>query len=124
MPLVPGAVVFMPKESQFLLELRTVKATMEGVQERTTMLGRVAARPGGELDIVAPQSGRLLFPGGRVPVLGEHVPAGAAVATLVIVDSLAIRAPIGGVVTGVYASQRQLVQSGQRIMSILDPSID
>lgn len=122
-PVGAGAQVFLPKESQFLLGVRTMKASLEAVHERRAVLGRVAPRPGGELDIVAPQSGRVLFPGGRVPVLGERIGHREAVATLVIVDSLSIRAPIAGVITGVFATHGQLLEAGQKIMSVLDPSI-
>jgi len=121
--LEPGAVVYMAKESQFVLGVRTSPVVYEDVQNSLHVQGRVAPRSGGELEIVAPQPGRLFFPGGRVPVLGTHVERGAVVATLVIVDSLNIRAAIGGVVTDAPLVNGQLVDAGQRILRVLDSSV-
>jgi len=121
--LEPGAVVYMAKESQFLLGVRTAPAAMEDVQNTLRVQGRVAPRSGGELEVVAPQSGRIFFPGGRVPLLGQQVKRGEVVATLVIVDSLRIRAAIGGVVTEAPLVNGQLVEAGQRILRVLDSSV-
>ncbi len=121
--LEPGAVVYMAKESQFLLGVRTMPVAFEDIQNSLHVQGRVAPRSGGELEVVAPQSGRIYFPGGRVPLLGAHVKRGDVVATLVIVDSLHIRAAIAGVVTEAPLVNGQLVEAGQRILRILDSSV-
>jgi len=51
------------------------------------------------------------------------VKRGDVVATLVIVDSLHIRAAIGGVVTEAPLVNGQLVEAGQQILRILDSSV-
>ena len=122
-PVGPGAQVYMAKGSQFLLGVRTEPLRRSLVQKRLSFLGRVAPRGGGEVDIIAPQSGRVYFPGNRVPVMGERILKGATVARLVVVDELRIGSPLAGQVTGVYAVNGQLVEAGQKILSVLDPTV-
>lgn len=122
-PVGPGAQVYVPKESQFLMGIRTEPLMREPVQKRLSVLGRVAPRGGGEIEIVAPQSGRIFFDSGQAPVLGQSVTKGVAVARLKVVDDLALRAPITGVLTGVFVVNGQLVEAGQKLMSLLDPAI-
>jgi RND family efflux transporter MFP subunit len=113
----------MAKESQFLLGVRTIPVRREEVRRRLTVLGRVAPRGGSEVEIIAPQSGRVQFPGGRPPVLGQSVRREQILGNLVVVDDLGLRAPISGVITGVFAVSGQLVQAGQKIITMLDPSV-
>lgn len=122
-PVAPGVQVYMAKESQFLLGVRTVPIRREEVRRRLAVLGRVAPRGGSEVEIIAPQSGRIQFPGGRPPVVGQSVRSDQIIGNLVVVDALELRAPISGVITGVFAVSGQLVQAGQKIVTMLDPSV-
>ena len=122
-PVGPGAQVYVAKESQFLMGIRTEPLASQSVQKRLTVLGRVAPRGGGEIEIVAPQSGRVFFAGGQAPVLGQNVKKGGAVARLRVVDDLTLRAPLTGVLTGVFVVNGQLVEAGQKLMTLLDPSV-
>lgn len=122
-PVGPGTQVYVAKESQFLLSLRTEPLQSQPVQKRLSVMGRVAPRGGGEIEIVAPQSGRIFFTGGQAPVLGQSVRKGAPVARLTVVDDLVLRAPLTGVLTGVFVVNGQLVEAGQKLMTLLDPSV-
>ncbi len=122
---VAGAVerVQMPKPTQFLLGVRTEVVRLEPLPRQVALLGRVAPRGGAEADVVAPQAGRVEFASGRVPVLGDRVGRGQRLGHLVVVDSLAIRAPIAGVVTATHVVHGQRVEAGQRLLSLLDASV-
>ena len=122
-PVGPGAQVFVSKASQFLLGILTEPLQRQPVQSRLSVLGRVAPRGGGEIEIVAPQSGRIFFAQSRAPVLGQNVTKGAPVARLRVVDDLTLRAPLTGVLTGVFVVNGQLVEAGQKLMTLLDPSV-
>jgi Barrel-sandwich domain of CusB or HlyD membrane-fusion len=122
-PVGPGAQVYVAKESQFLLGILTEPLQRQPVQKRLTVLGRVAPRGGSEIEIVAPQSGRIFFANGRAPVLGQSVARGAPVARLTVVDDLSLRTPMSGVLTGVFVVNGQLVEAGQKLMTLLDPSV-
>ncbi len=122
-PVGPGAQVYVAKESQFLMGIRTEPLARQSVQRRLSVLGRVAPRGGGEIEIVAPQSGRIFFEGGQAPVLGQSVTKGGAVGRLRVVDDLTLRAPLTGVLTGVFVVNGQLVEAGQKLMTLLDPSV-
>lgn len=122
-PVGPGAQVYVAKESQFLLSLRTESLQSQPVQKRLSVMGRVAPRGGGEIQIVAPQSGRIFFNSGQAPVLGQSVTKGASVARLTVVDDLVLRSPLTGVLTGVFVVNGQLVEAGQKLMTLLDPSV-
>ena len=122
-PVGPGAQVYAAKESQFLLGIRTEPLRRQSVQKRLSVLGRVAPRGGVETEIRAPQSGRIYFPEGRTPVLGQLAPKGQTLARLTVVDDLILRAPMSGVLTGVFVVNGQLVEAGQKLMTMLDPSV-
>ena len=122
-PVGPGAQVYVSKESQFLMGIRTEPLAMRPVQKRLSVLGRVAPRGGGEIEIVAPQSGRIFFAGGRAPVLGRSVSKGQSIAQLRVVDDLTLRVPMTGVLTGVFVVNGQLVEAGQKLMTLLDPAV-
>ncbi len=119
----PGAQVLIRKESQFLLGVRTEPLKREQVQGRLTVLGRVAPRGGGDIVIAAPQSGRVHFSGGQTSVIGRPVSKGETVARLTVVDDLNLKTPIAGVITGVFVVEGQLVEAGQKIMTVLNPSV-
>lgn len=122
-PAGPGAQVYVAKESQFLLGVRTEPLKRVPVQRRLSVLGRVAPRGGGEVVIAAPQSGRIYFDGGQPPVIGRAVTKGQSVARLTVVDDLELRVPITGVITGVFVVHGQLVEAGQKLVTLLDPSV-
>ncbi len=122
-PVGPGAEVYVAKESQFLMGILTEPLTRQPVQRRLNVLGRVAPRGGGEIEIVAPQSGRIFFSGGQAPVLGQTVTKGQSIARLTVVDDLTLRAPLTGVLTGVFVVNGQLVEAGQKLMALLDPTV-
>jgi hypothetical protein len=122
-PVEPGAQVYVAKESQFLMGIRTEPLARQPVQKRLSVLGRVAPRGGGEIEIVAPQSGRIFFTGGQAPMLGQRVTRGGSIGRLRVVDDLTLRAPLTGVLTGVFVVNGQLVEAGQKLMSLLDPSV-
>ncbi|MBC6605417.1 efflux RND transporter periplasmic adaptor subunit [Hymenobacter sp. BT188] len=71
--------VIMPKESQFLFEIRTQLVASDTLLTRRTLLGQVTAAPGGEGRVVAPQTGRLVSLNVRV---GQNVKAGQVLAVL------------------------------------------
>jgi cobalt-zinc-cadmium efflux system membrane fusion protein len=56
-------------------------------------------------------------------VIGQSARKGQTVARLQVVDDLSLRAPLSGVITGVFVVSGQLVEAGQRIMTVLDPSV-
>jgi len=120
-----GAVerVSMPKPSQFLLGVRTQVVALTPVPRQVALLGRVAPRGGAEADVVAPQAGRVDLVGRRVPVLGDRIARGQLLGHLVVVDSLAIRAPIAGQVTATHVVHGQRVEAGQKLVSLLDAAV-
>ena len=71
--------VVLPKESQFLFDIRTQLAGRDSLTTRRTLLGVVSAAPGGEGQLVAPQPGRLVTLNVRV---GQVVHAGQVLAVL------------------------------------------
>lgn len=77
-----GAVLRLPLESQFLLEVRTAKALAGPFDERVNALGNAVAPPGGLAEIHAPVTGILSLPAGRVLAPGQHVNAGEPLATI------------------------------------------
>jgi hypothetical protein len=122
-PVGPGAQIYVAKESQFLLGVLTEPLKRQPMQKRLSVMGRVAPRGGHEVEIVAPQSGRIYFADGRVPVIGRGVKQGEAVARLTVVDDLSLRVPVTGVLTGVFVVNGQLVDAGQKLMTLLDPTV-
>jgi hypothetical protein len=119
----PGAIVSLGKESQFLLGVRTEPARSELSRRQLDVIGRVAPRGGVELELTAPQAGRLAFRPGRAPVIGRRYRRGEEIGRLAVVDELVLRAPQAGVVTGVFAVSGQLVQPGQKLVALVDPSV-
>lgn len=118
-----GGEVQLAKASQFLLGIRTEIASPQPLSRQLALIGHVAPRGGAEVELVAPQAGRVYFGRGGSPTLGAPVTRGRTLATLIIVDSLALRSPLTGVVTAVHVADGQRVEAGQKLLSLLDPSV-
>lgn len=71
--------VLLPKESQFLFEVRTQLAAYSTTYSRATLYGTVSAAAGGEGRVVVPQTGRIVSLNARV---GQPVRAGQTLAVL------------------------------------------
>jgi cobalt-zinc-cadmium efflux system membrane fusion protein len=74
---VPPGGVFMAKESQFLLGVRTAPTSEREVEARVQAVGRVIPRIDGHAAIAAPVGGRVLAPpSGKLPFIGDKVKKG------------------------------------------------
>ncbi len=71
--------VLLPKESQFLFDIRTEKVTTAALLTRRTLLGTVTAAPGGEGRLTAPQAGQVVSVAVKI---GQTVRAGQVLALL------------------------------------------
>ncbi|MBF9238658.1 efflux RND transporter periplasmic adaptor subunit [Hymenobacter sp. BT683] len=71
--------VLLPKESQFLFEVRTNLASYSTTYSRATLFGNVSAAAGGEGRIVVPQAGRVVILAAQV---GQKVAAGQTLAII------------------------------------------
>ncbi|GAB2954476.1 hypothetical protein GCM10027048_19880 [Hymenobacter coalescens] len=71
--------VLLPKESQFLFQVRTALATYSASYSRATLYGTVSAAAGGEGRIVVPQTGRVVSLSAQV---GQAVRAGQPLAVI------------------------------------------
>lgn len=77
--------VTLPKESQFLLGIRTARVALAPVSDRLEVPGVVTAPPERHAAIFAPQQGRVLLGGGAgksLPMLGAPVRKGQVLAVL------------------------------------------
>lgn len=109
--------VVLPKESQFLFDIRTQLARPDSLTTRRTLLGVVTAAPGGEGQLVAPQAGRLVSLNVRV---GQTVRAGQ---TLAVLDQTLDATQQIGLSTGTANAQAELRAAEQdyaRLQSIAD----
>ncbi len=82
----PGA-IFLAKESQFLLGIRTSVAGERDVESRLATVGQVIPRIDGHAEIYPPLPGRILPVAGKLPFLGDRVTRGQKL--LVIQQTLA-----------------------------------
>lgn len=88
-----GNAVRLPKDVQFLLEVRTLDASRRTLTERRRVAGTVTLPPGARTTLVAPFTGRLeAAPDGGFPRLGEAVKRGQVVAVLAELPIAADRA--------------------------------
>ncbi|WP_375436156.1 efflux RND transporter periplasmic adaptor subunit [uncultured Hymenobacter sp.] len=71
--------VLLPKESQFLFEVRTNLASYSTTYSRATLYGTVSAAAGGEGRLVVPQTGRIVRLAAQV---GQRVRAGQTLAVI------------------------------------------
>ncbi|MDP2342727.1 MAG: efflux RND transporter periplasmic adaptor subunit [Deltaproteobacteria bacterium] len=82
---VSASTVFLQKESQFLLGIRTARAALSPVSDRLEVPGVITAPPEGHAAVFAAQQGRVLLAGGGgkgVPMLGSVVKKGQLLAVL------------------------------------------
>lgn len=76
-PKLPAGSVYMAKESQFLLGVRTARVSERDVEARIEAVGRVIPRADGHATIAAPQPGRVIaVANGKLPFLGDRVKKG------------------------------------------------
>lgn len=109
--------VALPKESQFLFDIRTERAASATLVTRRTLLGTVTAAPGAEGRVTAPQAGRLVSLSVRV---GQAVRAGQVLAVL---DQTLAAPEQLGLATGRANAQAELraaEQEYRRLQSIAD----
>jgi len=123
-----GNAVMLPKDIQFLLQVRTAPATARTLTERRRVAGTIALPPGARTTLVAPFTGRLeAAADGSFPRLGEAVTKGQVVAVLVELPTAADRAGLAaeraraaGQRDGAAASLRALRLDLQRKRSLKD----
>jgi cobalt-zinc-cadmium efflux system membrane fusion protein len=75
-PAARGGTIHFPKESQFLLGVRTEPVAHRKLETRVTVPGRVIPRTDRYARLYAPVSGRLVASGGPVPLVGTRVKKG------------------------------------------------
>jgi cobalt-zinc-cadmium efflux system membrane fusion protein len=78
----PAGVILLPKESQFLLGVRTEPVSRRKLEMRTAVPGRVIPRTDRHAQIFAPVAGRVLSQGGQLPLVGTRVKKGQVLAVL------------------------------------------
>lgn len=126
-PAQPGATAsvgesqprYMPKESQFFQNVRTIVAGIESLRGRINAVGHVVPESGALASVEAPRDGKLEGAGRRLAV-GDRVRQGQLIANLLVIDRLPIRAPISGLVAEVHFTNGQWVQAGAPLVVILD----
>ncbi len=79
-PVVPGVAFTVPKETQFLLEVRTQRAAVRPLESRLVAPGKVVPRTDRYAQVSAPVSGRVLASGASVPLVGQRVKRGEVLA--------------------------------------------
>lgn len=123
-PVRAGAPVFLSKESQILLGVRTSVATSQELKKRIAALGHVVPRSQGKADVVSLQAGKLILDEHyKLPQIGDRVKKGEIVAEIQVIDSFHVLAPISGVVTEVNYTAGEWVEQGKKLLTILDPSV-
>ena len=79
-PIVPGVGFTVPKETQFLLEVRTQRAAVRSLESRLVAPGKVVPRTDRYAQVSAPVAGRVLASGASVPLVGQRVKRGEVLA--------------------------------------------
>ena len=116
-----GTPGYMPKGSQFLLGVQTVKAAKQTVSKQIHALGRVVAPPKSQVQVYAPQSGLLVSAkDAAYPNQGDWVNKGQPIAALQVIDQFVIRAPISGIVTAVHSVPGEQVDPSHELFTIYD----
>ncbi len=112
-PVTAGRSVALPKESQFLLGVRTIKAETREMVDSIRLVGRVVPDPSGYARIQPSQSGRVLSdPAFPLPLPGQAVRRGDALVvlepTLTSIDRSEQRARLAKVEADIAQTERQL----------------
>jgi cobalt-zinc-cadmium efflux system membrane fusion protein len=81
-PVVPGVAFTVPKETQFLLEVRTQRAAVRPLESRLMAPGKVVPRTDRYAQVSAPVPGRVLASGTAVPLVGQRVKRGQVLAVV------------------------------------------
>lgn len=81
-PLAVGAPIFIPKESQFLLGIRTAVATERTVTQQITTQGKIIPKPQNIAELFTPHAGRIVDAGNGIPQVGQWVERGQALAAI------------------------------------------
>lgn len=81
-PIVPGVAFTVPKETQFLLEVRTQRAAVRPLESRLVAPGKVVPRTDRYAQVSAPVPGRVLASGTAVPLVGQRVKRGQVLAVV------------------------------------------
>jgi len=110
---------YVPKESQFLLDVRTRVARIEPLREQLTATGHVVPESGALATVLTPQTGRFEKEG-RLPAVGDRVREGQLLGYVLVIDRLPIRAPISGLVSELNVTSGQWVEGGRPLMTVLD----
>jgi membrane fusion protein, heavy metal efflux system len=104
-----GGAVLVPKESQFLLGIRTAVAAPRRMETRVTVPGRVVPRTDRQAQVAAPVAGRVLAPpGGTLPLVGARVKKGQVLAVVQQSLNASETSELG---TGRIAAEAQVAQA-------------
>jgi biotin carboxyl carrier protein len=122
--------IFVPKPTQRLLELRTRRVATEETARRVTLAGRVLPSPDAQAVVQPATAGRIVAIDGTLPRRGQKVRAGEALALVVplaaapgeITGAETLRAPADGVIATAALMPGQIVAPGQTLAEILDPA--
>ena len=121
--------IFLPKPTQRLFELRTQRAETQDVSKTMGIAGVVISDPSARVFVQSTLGGTLSAPSSGMPVRGQTVKAGDILAVITpqnpsSANSTAatpMRAPISGVIASTFGTAGQTVSSGERIFEIIDP---
>lgn len=123
-PAAAGAPIYLSKESQFLLAVRTTMVASQELKKRISTIGHVIPRSQGKADVVTLQAGRLIVDEHyKLPQIGDRMKKGEIVAEIEVIDSFHILAPISGVVTEVNYTAGEWMEQGKKLLTIIDLSI-
>ncbi len=117
---LPDGSLFVPKSAQRLLNVRTERVSISDHAISVRLNGQVIADPNGSGLVQAPQTGRLLPAGKRLPTLGSSVKRGDTLALLEPILSQTERASMTGELARVEASLNAAEQRLQRLTGIRD----
>ena len=116
--------VFMSKESQFLLKLETRIAKKEKARDPLQVLGKITHRSNGQQDLFASGSGRFV-PASKsnLPIVGQLVKKGERLGYLEMIGHVELVAPFSGLITFVGFHPGEWVTAGTKMFTIVDPSV-
>jgi RND family efflux transporter MFP subunit len=108
----PAGAVYLAKESQFLLGVRTAVVGEREVEARVQAIGRVIPRIDGHAAIAAPVAGRIAAPpGGKLPFIGDRVRRGQV---LFVVEQTLAAAEAGDLRARALAARSEVAQARAR----------